>query len=182
MPDVLAFSSGDYAVEIALREPPLAYPSLAEPGLREDFGLSESGTLLVVTAGRADADHRSVIVSQHFYPGPEVGFQPGVLIVPETDALFIAAGTRLLAYDLETAERLWQDEADTGFWFWRRHGNFILMSAELEFAAWNLEAEKLWSTFVEPPWTYSVEEDRVTLDVMGELRRFPIRLGPRSQR
>jgi hypothetical protein len=60
MPDVLAFSSGDYAVEIALREPPLAYPSLAEPGLREDFGLSESGTLLVVTAGRADADHRSV--------------------------------------------------------------------------------------------------------------------------
>lgn len=63
MPDVLAFSSGDYAVEMALREPPLGYPSLANPGLREDFGLSERGTLFVVIAGRADADQRSVIVA-----------------------------------------------------------------------------------------------------------------------
>jgi hypothetical protein len=179
MPDVFSFSSGDYAVEMLLREPPLSYPPLAIPGLREDFGLSESGTLLVVSAGLANADDKRVIVSQHFHPGPEAGFQPGVLIVPETALLLIGAGTRLLAYDLETAERLWQDEADTGFWFWRRHGNFILMSAELEFAAWDLEGRKVWSTFVEPPWTYSLDDDRVVLDVMGDIRRFPVRLGPK---
>ena len=182
MPDVLAFSSGDYAVEIALREPPSAYPSLATPGLQEDFGLSESGTLLVVTAGRADATERSVIVSQQFYPGPEAGFQPGVLIVPETNILFIGAGTRLLAYDLALAKRLWQDEANTGFWCWRRHADLILMSAELEFAAWGLKGEKLWSTFVEPPWTYSVANDTVVLDVMGQVSRFPTRQGPSYQR
>jgi hypothetical protein len=182
VPDVLAISLGNYAVEIALREPPLMYPPLAKPGLREDFGLAESGTLLVVTAGRADTDQRNIIVSQHFHPGPEAGFQPGVLIVPETDVLFIGAGTRLLAYDLATAKRLWEDEADTGFWCWKRHGDLILMSAELEFAAWSRKGEKLWSTFVEPPWSYSVENDTVVLDVMGQLRRFPIRQGPRDQR
>lgn len=177
MPDVLSFSSGAYSVEVALREPPLAPPSMATPGLREDFGLSDSGTLLVVTAGRSDVDARSIVVSQHFSPGPESAFYPGILIVPETSLLFIGAGTRLLAYNLETAERLWLDEADTGFWGWKRHGEFILMSAELEFAAWTLTGHKLWSTYVEPPWTYSVANGAVTLDVMGQIQNFPLQSG-----
>jgi len=28
------------------------------------------------------------------------------------------------------------------------------MSAELELAAWRTDGTKLWTTFVEPPWTY----------------------------
>jgi hypothetical protein len=179
MPDVLSFSSGDYIVEAAIREPPLAS---AQAALREDFGLSDRGTLLVVSVGPANSDHRSITVSQHFAPGPEAGFQPGLLIVPETHTLFIGAGTRLLAYHLRRLERLWQDESDTGFWSWRRHGEIVLMSAELEFAAWDLEGHKLWSTFVEPPWTYSVAHGSVMLDVMGQVRRFPLRLGPRDYR
>lgn len=179
MPDVLSFSSGDYIVEAALREPPLAS---AQAALREDFGLSDRGTLLVVSVGPANSDRRSITVSQHFVPGPEAGFQPGLLIVPETHILFIGAGTRLLAYHLQRLHRLWQDEADTGFWFWRRHGDIVLMSAELEFAAWDIEGRKLWSTFVEPPWAYSVADEFVMLDVMGEVRQFPLRLGPPGQR
>ena len=175
MPDVLSFSSGDYIVEAALREPPL---TSAHATVGEDFGLSDRGTLLVVTVGPAHSDQRSLTVSQHFAPGPEAGFQPGVLIVPETHTLFIGAGTRLLAYHLQRVARLWQDEADTGFWFWRRHGEVVVMSAELELAAWDLEGHKLWSTFVEPPWTYSVSEGSVTLDVMGQIRKFSLRSGP----
>jgi hypothetical protein len=41
------------------------------------------------------------------------------------------------------------------------------MAAELELAAWHIDGGKLWTTFVEPPREYSVEGDRVHLDVMG---------------
>jgi hypothetical protein len=36
------------------------------------------------------------------------------LIVPEADLLLMGAGTRLLAYALDDAEHLWEDEADAG--------------------------------------------------------------------
>ena len=52
------------------------------------------------------------------------------------------------------------------------------MSAELELAAWTLEGLKLWSTFVEPPWTYTVEKEMVQLDVMGNKMSFDIKKGP----
>lgn len=91
------------------------------------------------------------------------------------------AGTRLLAYDLQEPRRLWEDAADSGFWGWRRHGDTIVMSAELELAAWTLEGNKLWSTFVEPPWLYEVRGSRVHLDVMGEKSVFELRRGPASK-
>jgi hypothetical protein len=84
----------------------------------------------------------------------------------------------LLAYDLRHVRRIWEDEADTGFWGWGRHGDVILMSAELEFAAWDLHGAKLWSTFVEPPWSYEFREGRIELDVMGEKSSFDLNAGP----
>jgi hypothetical protein len=108
-----------------------------------------------------------LVVSQRFSPGAEAGFHPGILLVPETKLLLVGAGGRLLAYDLSRFALLWEDVADTGFWGWCRHRDVIVMSAELELAAWDLAGKKLWSTFVEPPWNYSVEEMALKLDVMG---------------
>ena len=45
--------------------------------------------------------------------------------------------------------RLSEDSADVGFWSWAQHGETVLMSAELELAAWSSAGRKLWSTFVE---------------------------------
>jgi len=70
------------------------------------------------------------------------------------------------------------DEADVGFLSWRQHGDVILMSAELELAAWTTDGTKLWRTFVEPPWSYAMVDDDVHLDVMGERTRFHKRTGP----
>jgi hypothetical protein len=39
-----------------------------------------------------------------------------------------------------------------GFHGWQRHEDLVVMSAELEMAAWDLRGVKRWSTFVEPPW------------------------------
>lgn len=115
-------------------------------------------------------------VAQHYRR--EGGGHPGVLLVPETAILFIGAGERLLAYDVHGPARLWEDQADTGFHEWQRHDDLVVMSAELELAAWNLRGVKRWSTFVEPPWAYHVEGSMVYLDVMGTVSSFPLVSGP----
>ena len=102
-------------------------------------------------------------------------------MVPETEVLFIGAGERILAYELDPPKRLWEDKADTGFLGWERYGNVILLAAELEFAAWTSNGRKLWTTFVEPPWDYQVTGELVELDVMGSQSSFPLRTGPPSK-
>jgi hypothetical protein len=85
---------------------------------------------------------------------------------------------RLLAYVLPGPERVWEDATVPGFWHWSVHRSAVLMAAELELAAWARSGEKLWSTFVEPPWSYEVEGERVQLEVMGDKTYFPVRSGP----
>ena len=109
------------------------------------------------------------------------GFSPGVLVVPETDVLFVGAGERLLAYDLAHPARLWEDVAKVGFWGWARYGDVVVMSAELELAAWDIEGTKLWTTFVEPPWSYEVTDDILKLDIMGVKSEFSLGRGPEDR-
>ena len=97
--------------------------------------------------------------------------------MPETGLLLIGAGERLLAYDIRVPERLWEDRAEFGFWAFARHGDVILMLAELELAAWTTGGRKLWTMFVEPPWTCTVSGQTVTLDVMGQVRSLDLRTG-----
>lgn len=104
-------------------------------------------------------------------------FSPGVLLVPETGIVFIGGGEHALVYDLQIPRLLWNEHAHY-FWGWQRHGDVVLMSAELEFTAWTITGEKLWSTFVEPPWEYKVENGEVLLDVMDERSAFPLDAGP----
>lgn len=56
------------------------------------------------------------------------------------------------------------------------------MAAELELAAWDIRARKLWTTFVEPPWDYAVRDGIVHLDVMGSESTFALATGPTSVR
>ncbi len=120
-----------------------------------------------------------LVVAQRYSPAVG-GFHPGAAFTPETGLLFIGAGVRLLAYQLDPPRRLWEDQADVGFWGWRRHGEFVVMAAELELAAWDWHGRKLWTTFVEPPWDYSVEGGVVRLDIMGRQSSFPLASGPTS--
>jgi hypothetical protein len=147
--------------------------------LREEIELDrvDVATQCFVAVGRAGHDWPFLVVAQRYSPTGH-GFEPGALIVPETDRLFLGAGQRLLAYDLSAPRRLWEDMTYIGFWGWARHGDVVLMSAELELAAWDLKGEKLWRTSVEPPWTYEVTGDAVHLDVMGAKSRFLLKSGP----
>ncbi len=107
-----------------------------------------------------------LIVAQTYRPAG-YGWYPGVMLIAETQRLFVGAGERLLCYDLAAVRRLWVDSADTGFYRWQRHNDIVLMSAELELVAWDSYGRKLWSRFVEPPWSYTVEQSFIRLDIMG---------------
>jgi hypothetical protein len=122
--------------------------------LVDDFAGDGRYFFLAVADGQ---DPPSLVVTQRFEPyGP--GFAPGVLYVPERRRLFVGAGTRLLCYEGRW-RRSWVDEAECGFSEWAQHGDVVLMSAELELAAWTTDGIKLWTTFVEPPWSYRVSDE-----------------------
>lgn len=80
---------------------------------------------------------------------------------------------------LSNLDRLWEAAIDWGFWSWSRHGDFAIMSAELELAVWSLHGERQWTTYVEPPWTYALNHESLELDVMGKKSVFPVATGPR---
>ena len=57
-------------------------------------------------------------------------------------------------------------------------GGLPLTYDRLRFAAWSTDGQKLWTTFVEPPWQYAIHGDTVELDVMGRKQSFGLREGP----
>jgi hypothetical protein len=174
------FSDGEYTISVIIGEMPSIYYEMIEHAPFHDnlYVGSEDGTLLVVAIGRSSGKWPEIIVSQRFYPGPEEGFHPGTILIPENHLLLLGAGTRLLAYDLRNSRRLWEDVTKVGFWGWKRHDDVVLMSAELEIAAWDIQGKKLWSTFVEPPWDCRIQGNHIELDVMGMKSRFAIKTGP----
>ena len=108
----------------------------------------------------------------------EGGLYPGVLLMPDTTIAFIGAGELILIYDVDEPRLIDVDRADAGFHTWEQHEDIVLLSAELEFAAWDTRGNKLWTTFVEPPWGYAINDKLITLDVMGEKTTFSIHQGP----
>ena len=107
-------------------------------------------------------------------------FDPGVHVIAETGRVFIGAGTRLLCYrwTVDGAwRRQWEEHTFPGFWGWRQHGDVVVMSAELEISAWTTEGDRLWSTPVEPPWSYTVDGDVMHLEVMGQVRDLAVGTG-----
>ncbi|RUM23850.1 hypothetical protein EFQ99_17765 [Rhizobium vallis] len=117
-----------------------------------------------------------IVITQK-YEDASGTFHPGFLLVPENSILFIGAGERLVGYNVESGERVFEDRTDYGFWGWTRQGDYILMSAELEFGVWRTTGEKLWSTFVEPPWSFNVSGENVELDIMGQRKTLRLETG-----
>jgi hypothetical protein len=172
-------SIGDTVVFVARQLPSMwsTYCSHAEV-VDEQSADDDDADLFVAGVCPPDGKWPSVLLALAYEPG-DGGFAPGLHVVPETGVMFVGAGTTLRAYRFwPTAEKLWEDAVEFGFFRWRRHGATILMSAELELAAWDITGTKLWSRYVEPPWDYTVDDQELTLDVMGAVTTFDMRTGP----
>lgn len=178
--DLIETSISGYRVTTCLNAPPFIHSSYREhASFIEEFDLSDSeGRYWFLAVACSGKEWPTLVVEQRYSPF-QGGFHPAILLVPQSDMLFVGAGTRLLAYHLaDRPRRLWEDSTEFGFWSWNHFDGVILMSAELELAAWSAEGVKLWSMFVEPPWSYSVSQNTVHLDVMGTRSSFPLALGP----
>jgi hypothetical protein len=175
---VFRVSIGEYEVCCQADGLPAMLPEYQQRArLAEDFGVAnEAGSSVCFLSVGRSQQWPFLIVIQRYAPAG-CGFHPGVLLVLETHRLFVGAGRRLLGYDLSRPARLWEDEADCGFWSWSRHGSVVLMAAELELAAWDVGGGKLWSRFVEPPWEFAVAGEVVAVDVMGVVSHVHLRTG-----
>lgn len=165
-----------YRVLVDTARPPALDHYRGGAELVHTLGDDGSGYAFVALSG-PDEDQPSLVVEGNFEV--EGGRGPGVLVVPGTSQVFVGAGRMLAAFNRRDGRwrRTWTDEAEMGFWDWAQHGDVVLMGAELELAAWSTDGTKLWSRFVEPPWSFSVKDDRVRLDVMGRVSDFGLREG-----
>jgi hypothetical protein len=150
---------------------------VSHAALAEQIDLSNpEGKFCFVALKRVVDVWPSLVIAKRYQPA-ENAFFPGVLLVPETNRLFVGAGTRLLCYDIAKPARLWEDAAEFGFWSWTQDGAEVFMAAELEFAAFDTSGKKLWTRAVEPPWQFKLEPNRITLDIMGSITHLDRRTG-----
>jgi hypothetical protein len=168
--DSFVVSVGGYTVECTPCGLPATYGALnVHAGLVEEIEIHQAGVCCVRVRRDEDEWPSLVVAQSHSLRG--AGFTPGVLLVPETRTLFVGMGERVLIYSLEPLRRVAQDTAEVGFWGWRRCGDVVVMSAELEIAAFDhAGGEKLWTLPVEPPWKYTVTGRMIDIDIMGERR------------
>jgi hypothetical protein len=139
--------------------------------LVEVFPYETEQSLCVITLSQGNNWPFLVIVQG--YEDYDNQFHPGILLIPETSLLFIGAGTRLLTYTWDPPRKLWE-ETVIGFWRWERYGQFVIMSAELDFFVGDIFGKKLWSTFVEPPWEYRIVDEIIYLNIMGKETAFSL--------
>ncbi|HSU66382.1 MAG TPA: hypothetical protein VLJ39_05905 [Tepidisphaeraceae bacterium] len=169
---------GDYAVTVQQGTIPTIYGDYKKHAkLAEEFALRPHVGELCFVSVSNNGRWPVLVVAQRFELA-EAGFDPAALLVPETKTLFIGAGRRLLAYQLEPAKRIWEETVDSGFWEWGRHGEMILMSGELELAAYDLNGHKLWNLPVQPAWDYHFDRGQIHLDVLGRRTVFSAVEGP----
>lgn len=180
--DVVKFATGGYTVLGCVGGPPSDNYELFRKYARlaEEFEISPTAEGNCFIAVQAAMDWPFLVIGHGLsraWPGEQVS--PGVLIVPETQRLFVAVREHLLCYDLAGPRRLWEeDRTYNSFWGWQQHGNLVLMAAELELAAWDVRSVRKWRTFVEPPWDYHVEGDQIHLSVMEVPSFFSLADGP----
>ena len=101
---------------------------------------------------------------------------PCVLLVPETNTLFVGANPTIAVYDVATARRLVRDN-DTWFYDWARHGDIVLMSSEMELAGYSLDGDRLWTEYIDPPWSTRVVNDVVEIEGDGAKSRLSLQTG-----
>ncbi len=174
---MVALTVGPYRLAVHLGERPYMFDHWVEHAKATDIeGLKDNGDALHLAVGRG-SDWYDLVVAFRTSPLDAAGFRPDVLIVPETETLFIGAGEVVKIFDLRTGQVKEQRTSNAGFWDWTRMEDVVICCEELGFAVYGLDGVERWSTFVEPPWEWSIDTNRVRLDVMGSLRYHDLMTG-----
>ena len=118
---------GDYSIHLA-DSIPASLPEYREhAGFVDEVNINGSEGDIFFLAVTVGGRWPRLVVAQR---QEIVGDLPGVLVVPETNILFVGAGTRVTVYDLENPRLVWEDYAIGGFSLWERHGDVVLARKE----------------------------------------------------
>ena len=114
---------------------------------------------------------------------------PKILLVPETETLFVGAGDMVGIYDLKTPKEVLQHRTEMLYWTIERGTSGVLLIAELELRAWDLHGKEMWNAYVEPPHSITLRGDDVFVDEACRLNWlenhrgvFDFRSGPSTER
>lgn len=162
------FTCGNYTLRLADSLPPMYYSYCQRARLVETFELEGSYSSLCYLSVARSHGWPFLIVAQRYSPGPQSGFYPGALLIPETNLLFLGAGERLLVYTLEEPVRLGEYHLPGGFWQWERVQDRVILSSENELAVWDIHGRKRWDFALEPPWQYALEDDTIHVSMGGK--------------
>ena len=166
---------GDYSIHLA-DSIPASLPEYREhAGFVDEVNINGSEGDIFFLAVTVGGRWPRLVVAQR---QEIVGDLPGVLVVPETNILFVGAGTRVTVYDLENPRLVWEDYAIGGFSLWERHGDVVLAVGPHELTGWSIHGARLWTTrfvFLE---YYRVADGIVHIDDDGRISSFPLTTGP----
>lgn len=138
-----------------------------------------AGQVAVLAVYEGGLQQPFLLISQGYTPrGHGDVIQFGALLVPGTRVLFVGTQDLVVAYDLGTMKRLWRERAKAGFLDWQRHGAYVVMSAGMELAVWDLYGSRRWSTCVEPPYGYTIVAGIMCLTSTSGTASFPLVAGP----
>lgn len=174
------FDKYNIAVQIG-KEPDIFDMWLKHSSFNDMDGLSKEGTPIYIGAGKGEEWYNTVIAFRSD-PIDYGGFHPGLLVAPETNTLFVGAGTVIRTYDLKQQKKRFEKELPCGFWGWIRHNDLVIMQEELQFGIYTLDGQEIWSTYVEPPWTFEIHGGLVTLNVMDEITYRDLRTGEQKNK
>lgn len=174
---MIEFSVDKYRIAVRIHKAPDAYDLWLQHVKYfdiDDTNYDDTPIYIGVAQGRGWYED---IIAFKSDPIDYAGFHPGILLIPETELLFIGAGKILKIYDLKNHVMIFQKELSFGFLGWERSGDYVMMLEETELGVYNLNGKELWFAYVEPPWTFEVENDTIILNVMDELSRRDINNG-----
>lgn len=139
-------------------------------------GLNDAGTPIYIGI-EENGKWEMMIVAFSADPVDDTFFHPELLFLPESKTLFIGGGRKAMTYSLKDKVKLSNKNLAIGFWYWAKHKSFIILVEELEVAVYDYEGRFVWETRAEPPWSYGIEGNILTLDIMDTITKYELNTG-----
>jgi hypothetical protein len=174
---MIKFSIDTYSFLVHIGEKPEKFNNWTERSSFADLdGLSDSGKPIYIGIEEANK-WEMMIVAFNTEPIDETFFHPQILFITETTTLFVGAGRRAMTFSLKKRIKIADRRLAFGFWYWAKHNNFIVLREELEIAVYDYDGHFIWATRTEPPWSYGIEGNTLTLDIMNNITRYKLNTG-----
>ncbi|PZR31072.1 MAG: hypothetical protein DI538_21615 [Azospira oryzae] len=161
---MIKFSVDDYLIEVWWGKPPVIMDYYRKHSIFiDEKDLSNQGTEFYVIISKGILHPSYSIIAFSSDPIGYAGFNPGIHYEKSSDTLFIGAGTTIKTYRLFDNKKIFQKNHGFGFWGWSKHGDYIIQQEETELGVFNLKGEKLWETFVSPPYEFNIDGEDIIL-------------------